>query len=129
MDENTPIPTAGGRDLLDWILRRRRRLRVSGPSMEPLLFEGDVVFVDTSAYLDAPPRDLDVVVAQHPSTPTIDIVKRVEFSTDEGVYLRSDNPDAEGVSDSRQFGVVPFDLVIGKVAAVSPAKTSTTLQR
>ena len=71
----------------------------------------------------------EMCIRDSPSKPTIDIVKRVEFSTDSGVSLRSDNPDAEGVSDSRQFGVVPFDLVIGKVAAVSPAKTSTTLQR
>lgn len=129
MDEPAPISTATARDLLNWALRRARRFRVTGPSMEPRLFEGDVVFVDTTAYQSHPPDDLDVVVARHPSNSSLDLIKRVEFTTDDGVYLISDNRHAEGASDSRRFGLVPLNHVIGKVTAVSPGKKSTTLQR
>lgn len=128
MAEPAPIQPATTRDLLDWLLRRKRRFRVTGPSMEPTLFEGDVVFVDTAAYRSGAPADLDVVVAQHPADLSLDIIKRVEFTDDGGVYLTSDNPTAEGASDSRRFGMIPLNQVIGKVTAVSPAKKSTTLQ-
>ena len=95
--------------------------------MEPTLFDGDVVFIDPGAFRSHSPRDLDVVVAHHPSKPGIEIVKRVEFTTDEGAYLTSDNPDAEGASDSRRFGVVDHSNIIGKVTAVSRVSRSTTL--
>ena len=88
--------------------------------MEPTLTAGDVVLVDRRAYADAGPADLDIVVAQHPQQPDLELIKRVEFTTDEGAYLRSDNADAD-VADSRRFGIVRFDLISGKVVARVPS--------
>ncbi len=85
--------------------------------MEPTLTEGIVVLVDPRAYTHSTPADLDIVVARHPQQPELEIIKRVEFTTNEGAYLRSDNADA-GAADSRRFGIVPFELITGKVVAV-----------
>jgi len=57
----------------------------------------------------------DVVVAQHPSRP-IEIVKRVAVVEPIGlVDLRSDN-EADG-TDSRTFGLIEVDAVLGVVTA------------
>jgi len=85
--------------------------------MEPTLSEGDVVFVDRRAYRNSAPADLDLVVAEHPQQRQLKIVKRVEFTTEQGAYLRSDNTDALDAGDSRRFGVVPTSLIVGQVVA------------
>ena len=85
--------------------------------MEPTLHAGQVVFVNAKAYVDARPAGLDIVVAHHPQRPNVEIIKRVEFTTDEGAYLKSDNAAAKDVEDSRRFGVVPFELISGRVVA------------
>ncbi len=95
--------------------------------MEPTLFAGDVVFIDARAYRSASPADLDVVVAAHPTTTGVQIIKRVKFTTEAGAYLSSDNPDAEGAADSGTFGVVPVESIIGRVTAVSRIRQSSTL--
>lgn len=89
--------------------------------MEPTLSPGDVVFVDHHSYSNRRPEDGDVVVAQHPVQTNVEIVKRVEFSDDSGVYLTSDNRDEADASDSRRFGMVPFELIIGRVTATARA--------
>lgn len=85
--------------------------------MEPTLSEGDVVLVNTRAYSHSQPQDLDVVVALHPQQGDIEIVKRVEFVEGHGVYLRSDNADQVDAADSRRFGIVPFEHVLGRVTS------------
>lgn len=85
--------------------------------MEPTLAAGQIVFVDPQGYTSAVPADLDIVVAHHPHRGDIELVKRVEFTTDEGAYLVSDNAAAADVEDSRRFGVVPFELITGRVVS------------
>ena len=87
--------------------------------MTPTLSHGDIVFVDTNAYSKFTPADGDVVVATHPSMPHIEIIKRVEFSNDGWVYLVSDNRTEQGAIDSRSFGLVSNDMIIGKVTATA----------
>ena len=89
--------------------------------MEPTLSPGDVVFVDPVAYATRRPVDGDIVVAQHPQQPDIEIVKRVEFTTDDGAYLLSDNTNATDAADSRRFGMVPFESIVGRVTATARA--------
>jgi signal peptidase I len=84
--------------------------------MEPTLRAGEVIFVDVRAYASTPPAPDDIVVARHPQQSAIEIVKRVEF-VDDGVYLRSDNVDATNAADSRRFGLVPLDHVVGRVSS------------
>lgn len=93
---------------------------VSGESMAPALRDGDRVVVRRSAL----PRVGTVVVAQHPARPDVLLVKRLDGAPGDVVYggalgadeywLASDNllvaPD-----DSRDFGPVPADAIVGRV--------------
>ena len=91
--------------------------------MEPTLAEGDVVLVDTSAYASTRPLDGDVVVAKHPHDLQLRIIKRVEFTDDRGVYLRSDNRNEPAANDSRSFGMVADKLIIGRVTATTTVRS------
>ena len=92
------MPTTDWRELLLWLLRRRQRVRVAGGSMLPLLRDGAEVLVDPNAYGDR------------------SIVKRiVAVLPDNTCILIGDNATAS--TDSRQFGAIPFDRIIGKVTS------------
>lgn len=87
--------------------------------MSPLLSDGDVVFVDTRAYTTALPQVGELVVALHPYQRDLQIIKRVADVTDDRrVFLQSDNP-SEG-TDSRSFGAIPYDRLLGRVTARIP---------
>ena len=60
-----------------------------------------------------------VVVCHHPSDINLVITKRVWHSTETWLELRGDNQDES--TDSRHFGPVPLDRVIGVVTAVIPS--------
>lgn len=114
VDRSAPVPDARWRDVVALIVGRRRRFRVSGPSMEPTLADGDVVLVDPGRA----PAMGDVVCVHHPHRPTLTIVKRVDFVDEFGrAYLTSDNRNAPDASDSRSFGAVASELVVGRVTA------------
>ena len=83
--------------------------------MEPTLAAGDVVFVDVTSIERSLLNDLDVVVARHPQQPNVEIVKRVSFIESNGVYLLSDNAEDPTAADSRRFGLVPMDNLVGRV--------------
>ncbi|GAB4454344.1 MAG: hypothetical protein Kow0031_36400 [Anaerolineae bacterium] len=111
---NHQLESAGWRDLLLWLLRKRRRYKINGNSMRPLLQPGDVVLYDPAAYRTASPRPGDIVLARHPLQSGLVLVKRVESEAPGvGYVLKGDNP-AES-SDSRAFGAVRAELLLGKV--------------
>lgn len=93
-------------------------VRVRGRSMEPTLFEGDVLLVRWGAA----PRVGDLVVVRLPhqadGSPRPLGVKRVAAVPDPGnpagYWLESDNP-REG-TDSWTFGAVPGAAVLARVA-------------
>jgi nickel-type superoxide dismutase maturation protease len=102
------------KEFLLWLLRHRRRFRITGPSMMPLLKPGDEVLIDPNAYRTATPRPGDIVVAQHPYYPDLQLVKRIAKMTDDGCYyLEGDNPTAS--TDSRSFGPIPPQQIVGQV--------------
>ena len=101
------------KELLLWLFRRRRRFRVVGASMLPTLRAGEEVLLDTHAYDHVAPQVGDIVVAYHPEQPDLKIIKRVGEVMENGLFLSSDNPSAG--NDSRQFGVVGMDKVVGRV--------------
>jgi len=82
--------------------------------MLPTLSPGDFVLVDPHGFDGRPPQPSDVLVARHPYQPTV-IVKRVAEVVDGGVTLVGDNPEAS--SDSRSFGTITFDAIIGRVTS------------
>lgn len=80
--------------------------------MVPTLAYGEKVLVDPKGYIAVG----DVVLAQHPYRSDVKIVKRVADIADDGrLTLTGDNP-AES-TDSRAFGTVSLESIIGKVTS------------
>ncbi|MCX4819312.1 nickel-type superoxide dismutase maturation protease [Streptomyces sp. NBC_01142] len=82
---------------------------VTGPSMYPTLKHGDQLLVHYGAEVKAG----DVAVLRHPLQQDLLIVKRLAERRGEGWWVLGDNPGAEG--DSRLFGTVPPELLLGRV--------------
>lgn len=90
--------------------------RVSGDSMRPTFVDGEEVRVDEGAYRSTSPRPGDVVLVRHPYRRATFLLKRVDHLTDGGrLYLVGDNPDATASTDSRAFGPLAPDAVVGQV--------------
>jgi len=97
-------------ELAALVLGRRRLHRVTGTSMRPALRDGDLVVVDPNGRA---PRPGDLVVARPPFQP-VDIVKRVATVDRLGrVRVVGDQPDRS--TDSRSFGAIPPERVVGRV--------------
>ena len=87
---------------------RWRRVAVRGPSMSPVLRDGDVVLVR----FGAPVRPGDVVVVRWPARPGQLSVKRAARPDGAGWWVLGDNP--RGSTDSRTLGAAD---VLGVVRA------------
>ncbi len=83
--------------------------------MEPTLRAGQVVLVDGRAE----PQLGDVVVAMHPRRSGLKIIKRLGGgSATEGWQLASDNGAEPNSEDSRTFGPVGTNAIVGRVTSV-----------
>lgn len=90
------------------------RFRIEDDSMRPYLEAGDYVVVNRWAYRFRRPGAGHVVVARDPQVPDRFLVKRISHTSPGGlVSLAGDNTDQS--RDSRSFGPVPDDAIIGKV--------------
>jgi nickel-type superoxide dismutase maturation protease len=84
--------------------------------MLPTLAPGDPILVDLGAYRRAPPRPGEVVLARHPYRTDLRMVKRVvSLAADGRCALAGDNPEES--TDSRAFGLLPEERVLGRVVA------------
>ncbi len=93
-------------------------IQLEGHSMSPTFCDGDILSVDTKAYLFHPPQPGDIVVANHPFIKNCLIVKRVCAVDDNGRFvLHGDN--AIESSDSRGFGSIALQDICGKVIGKS----------
>ena len=91
-----------------------RRFRVEDESMRPTLEPGDYVVVNRWAYRVRRPRQGDLVVVRDPHVADRFLVKRVSDATAAThVQLAGDNVATS--RDSRVFGAVPVERIIGKV--------------
>jgi nickel-type superoxide dismutase maturation protease len=88
---------------------RPRRFVVSGPSMLPTLVSGDRLLVARIGRLSAG----DLVVLRDPTNPSRLICKRIVSSDGVHVVVQGDNVRAS--TDSRAFGPVPVEQVVGRV--------------
>ncbi|MCI0777901.1 MAG: nickel-type superoxide dismutase maturation protease [Chloroflexi bacterium] len=101
------------------MLRRLRallpfdRFIVEGESMTPSVSPGERVFVNRAAYWFGPPKAGDLVVLRDPRKPERLLIKRIDEAHGNSFEVAGDNVDAS--TDSRTFGPVPADLILGKV--------------
>lgn len=113
---HSELPDISYQEFLLWILRRRKRFRVTGKSMQPLLQPGEEILINPHAYLQSPPQINDIVVVIHPHKSHLEIVKRiVEIREDHTYFLQGDNLPQS--TDSRNFGTVAFNFIRGKVTS------------
>ncbi|TLZ54226.1 MAG: signal peptidase I [Methanobacteriota archaeon] len=91
-----------------------RRFRVQDESMRPTLEPGDYVLVNRWAYRFQSPKPGDLVVVRDPETLDRFLVKRVSDAAGPSqVHLAGDNQPLS--RDSRAFGPVSIDRIVGKV--------------
>lgn len=105
-------------DVVLWLLRQRRRFRVVGASMLPLLEPGTEVLINPSAYRRQHPQPGDLVVADHPRQPGLRLIKWVVSVDEDGCFLQGLNAAAS--TDSREFGPVPWAGIVGRVGCRFP---------
>ncbi len=106
------LPSITVKEFILWALRQRRRFRVMGNSMLPLLRPGDTVLITTQPN----PRLAanDIVVAYHPLKSQLKIIKRVaSIQKNNSLILSGDNPQES--TDSRIFGPTSPKNIIGRV--------------
>ncbi|HUR98898.1 MAG TPA: nickel-type superoxide dismutase maturation protease [Pyrinomonadaceae bacterium] len=104
---------ANWKDKLLYRIGRRKIFRVAGDSMLPTLKDGDAVMIVTRS----PASVGDIVLAQHPYKQSVKMLKRVAAIDESGRYeLVGDN--AHGSSDSRMFGTIAIEHVLGKAVCV-----------
>ena len=99
--------------LFTLIIGYRQYLRVVGASMVSTLKEGDLI-----TYKKLNPKNIDlkigdIVIASHPKTKNRLIIKRIHRIYQNKFDLRGDNYLSS--TDSREFGLIELDLIIGKV--------------
>ena len=100
------------RDLVAWLVGRRERFHVRGRSMTPELPDGTTVLVARRA-----PTQGNIVVARLPSDGQIIVKRVVRIESDGHLFLRG---DGEVTTDSRDYGAVPPDWILGVVVSTFP---------
>ena len=82
--------------------------------MVPTLMPGDTVLASMNMVV----RGGDIAIASHPTKTNVLLIKRVqEIFCDGGVYLISDNAKESNARDSRHFGVIQMDQILGRVTS------------
>ena len=110
------LPRTGYCELLLLLLRKRKRFKVIGRSMQPLLQPGDEIIINPCAYRQSLPQVGDVVVVVHPNRAELIAIKRITAINCSGEYfLTGDNPRAS--TDSRHWGFIKAENLLGKVTS------------
>lgn len=81
--------------------------------MWPTIPAGRSVLVDLRAYRSAPPRPGDIVLLAHPKQADLVVVKRITQVDEDTATVHGDN--THDSSDSRAWGPVPLDHILGRV--------------
>lgn len=88
------------------------RYEVEGSSMAPAFVAGERLLINRAAYWFAEPRPGDVVVVRDPRVPDRLLLKRVTGEADGAWRVEGDSADES--TDSRDFGAVPKQMIIGR---------------
>jgi nickel-type superoxide dismutase maturation protease len=89
------------------------RYRIKGESMAPSLQADDRVIVNKLAYRFSPPQPGDLVVLHDPRNQDRLLLKRIERAEGDRWRVLGDNQEAS--TDSRSFGAVSKQQIVGKV--------------
>ena len=111
------VPQLNLGHFLLWILRQEKRFRIHGQSMEPTLRHGQEVLV-TKFKSRMSPKPGQLLLVRHPMRTDITMIKRCIEVLEDRVSVRGDNPNAS--TDSRDFGPVPAELILGYVSCTFP---------
>ena len=104
------------RELFLWIFRCRKRLKVTGKSMLPLLEPGTEILINPNAYQKSMPKIGDIIVTTHPYYPELSIVKRITAINKDGSYFLTGDNLTES-TDSRHWGSIKLEDIIGQVTS------------
>ena len=102
---------------------------VNGASMEPTFQTGDYLIVDELSYQFRQPKKEEVIIFRYPLNPSIFYIKRVIGTPGETIildgkeielgekeyFVMGDNRPFS--SDSRRWGTVPENLIVGRAFA------------
>lgn len=91
-----------------------RRVAVQDDSMLPTLRPGDRLLVDPRAYRTHPPRAGEIVILVDPEDAARWLVKRVVDVQPQTRTVEVRGDAAEVARDSRQFGAVSLDAIVGR---------------
>lgn len=92
---------------------------VRGQSMEPLYKEGDFVLLDKLSYLMFRPKIGDIVVLRHPRENRLILKYIVRDRVQERKPLYwVEGLNKEGSLDSRSFGWVSREMILGKARVI-----------
>lgn len=86
--------------------------------MVPLLRPGEEVLVNPRSYYRTPPQPGDLVVAEHPAQPGLELIKWVVDGQGDDYFIVGINLAAS--TDSRSFGPVHREKLLGKVVCRFP---------
>ena len=106
------IPKATLKELLFWLIGKRKRFRVTGNSMLPTLQQGDIVLL--SKKFDTIQIG-DIIVFSHPKT-NKKIIKRLQKKEGNKLFLEGDN--LKESTDSREFGWIDQKDILGIAKSV-----------
>lgn len=84
---------------------------VNGDSMWPTLKHGDTF--DALVYSGQEINEGEIIVFRDPTHSSRICVKRVLHIKPDGLFVEGDNPDPTASTDSHNYGLVSFDLLIG----------------
>lgn len=103
---------------------------VRGQSMEPLCKEGDFVLLDKLSYRLFRPKRGDVVVLRHPQGEKL-LLKYIvgEQARSDRLFFWVEGVNKEGSSDSRTFGWIPRELILGKAIIVRRGEEKFSTER
>lgn len=110
------LPNANLISLFLLLIRRRKRFKIIGTSMLPLLEPGEEILINPYAYTKNKPKINDLIITIHPQNSQLAIVKRVtEMAVDGSYFLTGDNKAQS--TDSRHWGTVCPKKILGKVTS------------
>ncbi len=112
------LPASQWKDVVLWILRQRKRFRITGNSMQPLLQPQEEVLINPRAYQTRMPQPGDLVVINHPHQSNLRLIKWVVYVDTDGCFVKGLNLLAS--TDSREFGLVKREHLVGKVLCRFP---------